>query len=469
MISQMIPAGPIPPSRARSTEASVCPARTSTPPLRARSGNTCPGRAKSDGRVAGSMAVRMVYERSYAEIPVVTPSRASIASQKAVPYCDVFSLVMGPMRRWSSRSSVIARQTRPRPCLAMKLIASGVTFSAASVRSPSFSRSSSSMTTIIRPARISSAAVGTSVKGELGVMEKYSPRGNPPSAAEADVENKSVAAALKRCATQNQGLKPLIPKLETARLKSRPFKTKAKAKPKQSQNPNSTQRSKVLRSAQIAPLRRREFVLLTHKQVLQNPRHSPNYPSHRDHDRGQKSGNDQGSRNRVPGSKPRQEYCERVFSRAEREIRNRLGRRGHGSPRSRLCSLRRQGDRPARQRRQQLLFWRKLRRRAIGDQGRHRNSNKCVQGIPEQIESRDFVSEQLNRKKHAGGRNYPPTGKQMQPGRQVEQAGVGQKSECGHRGIHVETGREAYRHDQTDEFGAAKLHACQHIRTRPPL
>ena len=76
---------------------------------------------------------------------MVTPSRASIASQNAVPYCDVFSLVMGPIRRWSSRSSVIARQTRPRPNLAMKLMASGVTFSAARVRSPSFSRSSSSI------------------------------------------------------------------------------------------------------------------------------------------------------------------------------------------------------------------------------------------------------------------------------------------------------------------------------------
>src|SRR5436190_12918067 len=47
----------------------------------------------------------------------------------------------------------------------MKLIASGVTFSAASIRSPSFSRSSSSTITIIRPARISSMAVGTLVKG----------------------------------------------------------------------------------------------------------------------------------------------------------------------------------------------------------------------------------------------------------------------------------------------------------------
>src|SRR5947207_2154408 len=70
---------------------------------------------------------------------------------------------MGPMCRWSSRSEVMARQIRPRPYLAIKLMASGVTFSAARVRSPSFSRSSSSTTTIICPARISSTAVRTSV------------------------------------------------------------------------------------------------------------------------------------------------------------------------------------------------------------------------------------------------------------------------------------------------------------------
>ncbi len=47
---------------------------------------------------------------------------------------------------------------RPRPYLAMKLIASGVANWAAIVRSPSFSRSSSSQTTTIRPRRMSSIA-----------------------------------------------------------------------------------------------------------------------------------------------------------------------------------------------------------------------------------------------------------------------------------------------------------------------
>src|ERR1039458_1385080 len=46
----------------------------------------------------------------------------------------------------------------------MKLIASAVTNSAARVRSPSFSRSSSSTTTTMRPARISSTASSTVAK-----------------------------------------------------------------------------------------------------------------------------------------------------------------------------------------------------------------------------------------------------------------------------------------------------------------
>src|SRR5713101_4102984 len=94
MISQMTPAGLNPAMRARSTEASVWPARTRTPPVRARSGKMWPGRARSCGLVFGSMAARMVMARSEALMPVVTPRRASMASQKAVPWTEV---LMGDM------------------------------------------------------------------------------------------------------------------------------------------------------------------------------------------------------------------------------------------------------------------------------------------------------------------------------------------------------------------------------------
>ena len=68
----------------------------------------------------------------------------------------------------STRSRVSARQIRPRACLAMKLIASGVAHWAGITRSPSFSRSSSSTRMNIRPLRassmMSSAAAFTSEK-----------------------------------------------------------------------------------------------------------------------------------------------------------------------------------------------------------------------------------------------------------------------------------------------------------------
>ena len=59
-----------PAMRARSTAASVCPARRSTPPSLATSGNRCPGRVKSAGLLVGSQIARIVRARSAAVMPV---------------------------------------------------------------------------------------------------------------------------------------------------------------------------------------------------------------------------------------------------------------------------------------------------------------------------------------------------------------------------------------------------------------
>ena len=91
MTSQRTAEGSSPAIRARSTEASVWPARFRTPPVWARSGNMWPGRFRSEGRVAGSIAVSTVAARSAAEMPVVVRPRASIETVNAVPKLDVFS------------------------------------------------------------------------------------------------------------------------------------------------------------------------------------------------------------------------------------------------------------------------------------------------------------------------------------------------------------------------------------------
>ena len=142
MISQMTPAGFSPARRAMSTAASVWPARTSTPPSRARSGKTWPGVAMSAAPLVGSMATETVRARSWAEMPVVTPSRASIDSVKAVSWREEFLGLISGSPSASIRAAGSARQISPRPWVAMKLIASGVAICAGMTRSPSFSRSS---------------------------------------------------------------------------------------------------------------------------------------------------------------------------------------------------------------------------------------------------------------------------------------------------------------------------------------
>ncbi len=150
-----------------STAASVCPVRTMTPPVRDRSGNMWPGRIRSPGFVAGSIAACTVAARSAAEMPVVVRPRASIDTQNAVSKRELLCDTISGISSSSSRSGVIDRQISPRPWRAMKLITSGVTFSAAMVRSPSFSRSSSSTTMIILPARIASSASSMRANGDV--------------------------------------------------------------------------------------------------------------------------------------------------------------------------------------------------------------------------------------------------------------------------------------------------------------
>ena len=150
--SQITPAGASPAMRARSTAASVWPARCRTPPLTALSGNVCPGETKSSSELEGSTSFSTVSDRSCALIPVVVPFLASTDSMNAVPKPSPSPRTdIGDRFSAWRRSCSNATQIRPRPNFVMKLMASSEIFSAATMRSPSFSRFSSSVTIIISP------------------------------------------------------------------------------------------------------------------------------------------------------------------------------------------------------------------------------------------------------------------------------------------------------------------------------
>ena len=95
MISHSTAAGVSPASRARSQQASVWPARTSTPPGCAISGNTWPGCTMSSGVASGAAATLTVSARSCAEMPVAMPSAASIETVKLVPWRERFCSTIG--------------------------------------------------------------------------------------------------------------------------------------------------------------------------------------------------------------------------------------------------------------------------------------------------------------------------------------------------------------------------------------
>ena len=169
---------------ARSQPASVWPARISTPPSTACKGKMWPGCTKSLATAPGATAACTVRARSAAEIPVVTPSEASMEAVKAVPFLSPLRAVMGGSCSSSQRARVSVRQIRPRPKRAMKLMAWSVTWSAASTRSPSFSRSSSSTKMTILPARMSATmsstgemATGSRVGVEAGMGATFANSG----------------------------------------------------------------------------------------------------------------------------------------------------------------------------------------------------------------------------------------------------------------------------------------------------
>src|SRR3954470_10096710 len=156
--SQITPTGGSPASLHRSTAASVWPERISTPPSRAISGKTWPGRTKSPAPILPLARARTVLQRCSAEMPVVRPCLTSTVTVKAVPSGASLDATIGSRCRRRASAPVSGAQTMPQVLRMMNAIFSGVQSEAATMRSPSFSRSSSSVTMTISPAENASTA-----------------------------------------------------------------------------------------------------------------------------------------------------------------------------------------------------------------------------------------------------------------------------------------------------------------------
>src|SRR2546430_4264569 len=118
-ISQITPAGYRPARRARSMLASVWPTRCSTPPGRARSGNTCPGRRRSEEHTSelqsqSNLVCRLLLEKKKTRIlpPAVEEHGgpkffAEVASRACAFHAVVHLVCSHLLPAYSSRFSPI--------------------------------------------------------------------------------------------------------------------------------------------------------------------------------------------------------------------------------------------------------------------------------------------------------------------------------------------------------------------------
>ena len=134
-----------------------------------------PGRPKVCGVDSGSARARIVAARSAADTPVEHPSSLSTVTVNGVPSIDVLSCTWCGKSSSSQRLSVTGAQSTPRAFLSMKFTFSGVIFSAAMMRSPSFSRSSSSTTITNLPSLKSSSAASMllSLKSSISIFSLF--------------------------------------------------------------------------------------------------------------------------------------------------------------------------------------------------------------------------------------------------------------------------------------------------------
>ena len=112
-------------------------------------------------------------------MPVVAPSLTSTGTVNGVPWRAVFSVTICGRRSSSRRPPGNGMHTKPPACFAMKLMCSGVTASAATIRSPSFSRSASSTTMSALPnfrSATPSSIVLIAMAFSLGLLFRSSPQ-----------------------------------------------------------------------------------------------------------------------------------------------------------------------------------------------------------------------------------------------------------------------------------------------------
>ena len=103
-----------------------------------------------------------------------------------------------------------------------------------------------------------------------------------------------------------------------------------------------------------------------------------------------------------------------------------------------------------------LRFGREVRGGAVGEIGSDGNADEGVQGVPDEIEGRNFVGKELDDKQDERGGNDRPGFDHVERGRKVKHVRPRQQAHGGNRGIDIQAGCKTGSGNQAGELFRGK-------------
>jgi len=98
------------------------------------------------------------------------------------------------------------------------------------------------------------------------------------------------------------------------------------------------------------------------------------------------------------------------------------------------------------------------------DEGRHRDADKGVQSVPDQIKCRDLVGKEFDTKQGQAGADHIPVVEQLQSGRERQKMIMRQQSKRRYGSVEVQTCRKTCGDQQARKPVSGEFHDRQHIR-----
>jgi hypothetical protein len=167
---------------------------------------------------------------------------------------------------------------------------------------------------------------------------------------------------------------------------------------------------------------------------------------------------------RMVGRKPGEADCCRIFCGAEGDVRDRLWAGCDGCAKGRLGAVGCQCDGGADGGCQNLHLRCELRAGVIGDEGRDRNPNHGMEGVPDDVESWDLVRDELHREHDGADDENPGVAQRIEAGRQGDPLQALQQPERQHGGVDIEARSEARGDDKGRNIAWTEVHVAGILR-----